>query len=194
MKRKQNKYGLTLVEVLVAITIIAVLAAGLYSVSNYVETQSKIKLTESTIETLCCALEQYHDFNDCFPFVAGASYGDPNLQLDLNGTFVSPGHKPEYASSEALYYFLNRVPDSKKIIGSINTSMLTDKNDKGEKMYITINGQNCPLVRVIDPWKKAFRYTYHYDKAKKQGDNFPVITSAGPDKDFNKTTDNISSK
>jgi prepilin-type N-terminal cleavage/methylation domain-containing protein len=194
MKSKQNKYGLTLVEILVAIAIVAVLAAGLYSVSNYLEKQSKIELTKSTIEILCAALEQYHDFNDGFPFAADVTYGDPNLLLDLNGTAVSLGHKPEYASSEALYYFLNRVPDSKKIIGSINISMLTDKDDNGAKMYITINGQNCPLVRVIDPWKKALRYTYYYNKTTKQGDNFPVITSAGPDRDFNSPADNISSR
>src|SRR4030042_5492690 len=99
MKRKQNKYGLTLVEILVAIAIIAILAAGLYSVGNYVETQSKIKLAESTIETLCCALEQYCDFNDGFPFAAGVNYDAPNLLSDVHGTppIVGSGHKPEYA-------------------------------------------------------------------------------------------------
>ena len=51
-------------------------------------------------------------------------------------------------------------------------------------MYITINGQNYPLVRIIDPWKKTLRYTYYYNKTTKQGDNFPVITSAGPDRKF----------
>ena len=184
MKIKQNKYGLTLVEVLVAITIIAVLAAGLYSVSNYVETQSKKELTKSTIETLCAALEQYRDSNDGFPFVADVNYGKPNLLSDVNGSVVSSGHKDEYASSEALYYFLNKFPTSRKIVGSINTSLLTDKDDKGEKMYITINGQNYPLVRIFDPWKKALRYTYYYNKTTKQGDNFPVITSAGPNRKF----------
>ena len=117
MKIKQNKYGLTLVEVLVAIAIIAVLAAGLYSVSNYVETQSKKKLTKSTIETLCAALEQYHDFNDGFPFAADVNYGQSNLQSDVNGT-VGGGvnHKDEYASSEALYYFLNRFRIPEKLL------------------------------------------------------------------------------
>jgi prepilin-type N-terminal cleavage/methylation domain-containing protein len=189
MKRKQNKYGLTLVEIMVAIVIMAILAAGLYSVGNYLEKQSKTELTKSTIEILSAALEQYHDFNDSFPFVADTSYGEPNILSDIGGAAVSPAdYNDIYASSEASYYFLNRIPASKKIIDSINRSLLTNKDYKSTEYFILIGTVNYPLIHIVDPWKCPFRYTY------KQGDNFPVITSAGPDKDFNKTADNISSR
>jgi prepilin-type N-terminal cleavage/methylation domain-containing protein len=201
MKRKQNKYGLTLVEILVAVAIIAILAAGLYSVSNYLETQSKIKLAKSTIEILCTALEQYHDFNGKFPFEADKNYDRIRLEASdgdgLNGSVVDDSGVPlstadyndVYSSSEALYYFLNQFPAGKKIVDSINRSLLTNKGEKGKEYFIhsNITGQCYPLIHIIDPWKYPLRYTYE------QGDNFPLVISAGPDKDFN-TPDNISSR
>jgi prepilin-type N-terminal cleavage/methylation domain-containing protein len=202
MKRKQNKNGLTLVEILVAVLIIAILAAGLYSVSNYLETQSKIKLTKSTIEILCTALEQYRDFYGKFPFEAGIDYGRNQLQSNeangLNGNvsdnkcadFIAPDYNDIYSSSEALYYFLNQFPAGKKIVDSINRSLLTNKGEKGKEYFIRLNvDMKCyPLIHIIDPWKYPLRYTYE------QGDNFPLVISAGPDKDFNEPTDNISSR
>ena len=184
-----NKNGLTIVEILVAVTIIALLAAGLYSVSNYLEKQAKIKLTESTIEALSAAIEQYRDFNGHFPFVTGTgSYGLSQLQTTLNGTVVNPtDYNDIYASSDALYYILNQVPASKKIIDNLNRSLVTNKDYKGTEYFILINGVNYPLIHIIDPWKCPLRYTY------KDSDNFPLIESTGPDRDFN-TPDDISSR
>jgi prepilin-type N-terminal cleavage/methylation domain-containing protein len=159
MKRKQSKNGLTLVEIMVAITIIALLVAGLYSVSNYVETQSKIRLTKSTIEVLCTALEQYHDFDGNFPDITVAS--DYPATCD---TFI-----------ERLYYKLSLAPDAKKILNQISPSLIKDAdNDK--------------YAEIVDAWETNFKYSYT------SGDNFPLVISAGPDKDFNKTADNISSR
>jgi len=205
MKRNQNTNGLTLVEILVAIAIVALLAAGLYSVGNYIETQSKITLTESTIEMLVTSLTEYRDFYGKFPFEADISYDRLSLESDVSGTvraYVndvdqgdSGNHRDEYSSIEALCYFLNKCPNSKKIVNSINRSLLTNKGDTNEEFRIAA----YPLVRVIDSWGKALRYTYG------PGNNFPVITSAGPnkkfgdrgataDKDPNDSQDNITSR
>jgi len=203
MKIKLKYTGLTIVEILVAIAIVALLAAGLYSVGSYVETQSKITLTESTIETLVATLDEYHDFYGKFPFKADETYNQNDLEsTGTNGIggFVrayvndvnqedSGSHKDEYSSIEAMYYFLNKCPSSKKIVNSINRSLLTNKGNPNEEFRVGI----YPLVRVIDPWGKALRYTYEQDN------NFPVITSAGPNKDFgdndpNKANDNINSR
>ncbi|MBU1259590.1 MAG: prepilin-type N-terminal cleavage/methylation domain-containing protein [Planctomycetes bacterium] len=164
MKRNQNTNGLTIVEILVAIAIVAILAAGLYSVGNYVETQSKIKLTESTIETLVTALDEYHDFYGKFP--------DPNADSEyLTGCDLSV---------EKLYYKLGLAPGAKKILGHINTSLIKDANSDGFR-------------EVVDAWGTDFGYDY------KTSYNFPVITSAGPDRDFgvtdpNNAQDNITSR
>lgn len=188
MKRKQNNYGLTLVEILVAVVIIAILAVGLYIGGNYLETQSKIKLTQSTIETLCTALEQYHDFYRRFPFQADENYhGEPNLVSDVGAanvmensgcTTIASDYNDIYASGDALYYFLNQIPASRKIVDSINHSLIANKDYKGKEYFVSISGQCYPLIRIIDPWKCPFRYTYT------SGDNFPVITSAGPNGTF----------
>jgi prepilin-type N-terminal cleavage/methylation domain-containing protein len=203
MKRKQDKNGLTLVEILVAVAIVALLAAGMYSVSSHIEKQSQKKLAESTIVILSTALEQYHEFYGCFPFQADENYGQSQIESPtdpngLNGNIVDkngnnlnpPDYNDIYASSEALYYFLNRVPASKKTISSINRSLITNKDYKGKEYFIRFGTDttNYPLIHIIDPWKYPLRYTY------KEGDNFPVITSAGPDRDFNTPGDNISSK
>lgn len=195
MKIKKRHTGLTLIEILVAVTIVAILAAGLYSVSDYLQKQSQIKLTESTIQTIVAALEQYYDFKGSFPFQADANYNDVNLVNDMGGNIMADNqcstsatdHNSIYASSEVLYYFLNQIPASRKIENSINQSLITDKI--AAKEYFIHIGTNCyPLIHIVDPWYTPFRYTYS------TGDNFPVIESAGPDKDFNKTADNISSK
>jgi prepilin-type N-terminal cleavage/methylation domain-containing protein len=199
MIRKQNKKGLTLVEILMAIAIVAVLSAGLYMVGSRVETQAKIKQTQSIIEMLSAALEQYRDANSCFPFVADNTFKrQPDLESKLNGvvsvsTGVPADYDDHYASDDALYYYLNRIPASKKIIGTINSSLITNKDYMKREYFITISGTTYPLLHFIDAWGMPFRYTYA------TGDNFPVITSAGPDRDFGDTIparkqDNITSR
>jgi prepilin-type N-terminal cleavage/methylation domain-containing protein len=175
MKRKQNKSGLTLVEILVVISIIALLAAGLYSVGNYVETQAKVKLAESTIETLCCALEQYRDFYDGVTGVG--KFPDPDANApSLPTTPPGPNEVPAGCSLniEKLYYRLSCAPDAKKIIGQINPSLIKDKNKN-----------NFP--EIVDPWQNYFHYSYV------TGDNFPVIDSNGPNR-ISGDDDDISSK
>ena len=172
MKRTVNKYGLTLVEILIAIAIMAVLAAGLYSVGNYVETQSKIKLAESTIETLCCALEQYCDFYDGVRGVG--KFPDPNAPSIA--TPPGPNDVPINCSlnMEKLYYRLSCAPDAKKIIGQINPSLIKDKNQN-----------NFP--EIVDPWQSYFHYSYVPSR------NFPLIDSNGPNR-ISGDDDDISSK
>jgi len=206
IKIKTN--GITLVELLMAVAIVAILSAGLYVVGSRVETQAKIKQTQSTIEILSAALEQYYDANSsCFPFRAGLTYNQNKLEgtdsnglngkvTDKNGTqLTAASYNDLYASSEALYYFLNRIPASKKIIGTINSSLITNKDNKNtEYFFIPTGGTTVyPLLHFVDAWKTPFRYTY------KTGDNFPLIESAGPDKDFGDTIpakkdDNITSR
>ena len=176
-----------------AVAIVAVLSAGLYVVGSRVETQAKIKQTQSTIEILSAALEQYYDANsNCFPFKAGLTYDRNHLKgTDSNGLgsdvtdkagfpLSAAAYNSLYASSEALYYFLNRIPASRKIIGTINSSLITNKDNKNtEYFFIPTGGTTVyPLLHFVDAWNSPFRYTYS------SGDNFPVITSAGPNRIF----------
>lgn len=121
---------------------------------------------------------------------------------------VSGGtHSTAFSGSEALYFFLSQVPDCRVTLDKIDKSLLTNKDASGNPMTITINfgttSQTLPLTRIIDPWGTTLRYDYYpdykyytgsglykdyRDSAKK---TFPVITSAGPDKQFD-TADDIS--
>jgi len=207
LKIKTN--GLTIMEVLVAVTIMAILAAGLYFAGHYVETQAKIKLTESTIETLAAAIDEYHDFYGKFPFKAGKYYsrthlepaitaGDPNglggnVTNKAGTVLLAADYNDVYASSEAMYHFLNKCPVSKKIVNSINISLITNKDNKNREYFFVFTGDPVvyPLRHIIDSWKTPLRYTYE------QGNNFPVITSAGPNGRFDPNdayTDDISSR
>ena len=191
-----------------AVAIVAILSAGLYMVGSRVETQAKIKQTQSTIEILSAALEQYYDANsNCFPFTAVNNFKRTDLQSQLQSilgstltvsvsTGVPADYNDHYASDDTLYYYLNRIPASKKIIGTINSSLITDKDcRKREYFYYftAVPTTHYPLLHFVDAWNSPFRYTYS------SGDNFPVIESAGPDKDFGDTIpakkdDNITSR
>lgn len=153
MKPNTSQLGVTIIEMLVAITIIAILAVGMFTIGSYVETQSKEKLAQSTIETLVTALEQYYDFYNKFP----DEFSDPN-------------------ESDELYKSLILCPEAKKTLDQINSKLRTDKDGDG-------------YLEIRDPWEKEFRYTYN----KIDEDNFPVITSTGPDKKLD-SDDDITSK
>jgi prepilin-type N-terminal cleavage/methylation domain-containing protein len=149
--------GMTLIEIMVSITIVAILAVGLFAVGSYIDTQLKIERTKSTINMLVAALDQYFDFYKSFP-----------------------------GTGDNLHERLSLAPDSKKIIDQINRKAMR-KNAAGK-------------IEFVDAWHSKdydgdLRYKYEIDEKW----NFPVITSAGPDKIFgmddpNGAADDISSK
>jgi hypothetical protein len=79
--------------------------------------------------------------------------------------------------SASLYYQLNDIPDSKKILEKIASSQIE---------MVTV--ANISYPQFIDAWKTPIDYVNDPNLI------FPVITSAGPDKDFTKTIDNITNR
>jgi hypothetical protein len=69
------------------------------------------------------------------------------------------------------------VPDAKKILEKIADSQIT---------LVEAGGSKYPVF--IDAWKTVLDYRYV------DGMTFPVIISAGPDKDFNTLNDNITNR
>ena len=136
----------------------------------------------------------------------------PSTLPHINQT--EPIHDLYFSGSEALYFILSQVPDCQATLNKIDKSLLTNKGtDKVTDIIITIPSSttttDLPFTRIVDPWGTTLRYDYypeyadyiiaypggdwpHYityrNSAKK---TFPVITSAGPDKQFD-TTDDIS--
>jgi len=216
MKTRKYKHGLSLVEMLIVIGVIALLATMVIGVASRIDNQAKEKLTKSTVAILDAALEQFHDYKYTYqnPFyvefdfpldvVEPASGPIPSdiLLTMLTQEFGLPVsvepvydgepifHNLEYTSCELLYFFLSRIPECRETLDKIDSSLITDEDDNGYRMRLKIGDRYYPLLRVIDPWDKTLVYDYSNEIARK---TFPVITSAGPDKVFG-TDDDITNR
>lgn len=191
VKRSGTKKGFSIVEVLTAVAILAVLVGILLGVGSRIKGQADDRLAESGISLIVTALERYYDYHGAFPFEATVDYDQFDLESDTNGVVNTTigTHLHEYSSSEALCYFLDRTPVSRGMIEKMDSKLMTSKDAGGINLMISIaGGSDTSLVRFVDPWGESLRYTYLV------GDNFPVVESAGPDGDFDTQGDNVSSR
>jgi prepilin-type N-terminal cleavage/methylation domain-containing protein len=223
MKRIQNKTGVTLVEILVVVAIIAILVTMVIGIATRVDTQGKEQLTENTIALLTAALGEFGDYGYSYSAPGDANFkfpldcngfSDTDLKNELQtalGTTTPPAitppvgaHDPNYSGSEAMYFFLSRVPESRQTLDRIDKKLVTNLGLNGSPMEITVgSGVDAKvylLFRVIDPWGGTLRYDYYDEKPpphspsdiedmEKSRKTFPVITSAGPDKEFGSADD-----
>lgn len=201
---------------LIVLAIIVILATMVVGIATRIDNQSKENFARNTIAILSAALEQFHDYGYTYP----PTYLEFGFPLDCNdfsqaelgatlgtalGAVVSiSGGKNEYSGSEALYFFLSKVPECRATLDKINGSLVTNKDFAGNELKLTINGTEYPLLRIVDPWReggatikigKTLRYDYYDEKTvnPKTKRNFPIITSAGPDGKFD-TADDISNR
>lgn len=226
MEGYKHKAGITLVETLMVVAIIALLATMVITIATRIESKTNEQLTGNTIALLNAALGQFRDYGYNFKVRSGAGdnertfYQGLDFPLDCNDftddelvnelekalglvgkiSPISGGtHEDEYSGSEALYFFLSRVPTSRKTLDAIDRSLITSEGSDKQDMKITIAGKDYPLMRVIDPWGKTLRYDYYdekendFDDREKSKRNFPLITSAGPDRQFG-TGDDIGNR
>jgi prepilin-type N-terminal cleavage/methylation domain-containing protein len=220
MKSCKHKTGVTLVEILIVAAIIAILITMVIGIAARIDNQGREQLTKNTIALLDAALGEFGDYGYSYtedPNYAGLKFPlDCNnfLQNDLeNALKAAPGvtnvsingaHDPNYSGSEVLYFFLSRVPESRKTLDKIDKSLITSKDKNKQDMTITIDSKDYPLMRFIDPWGETLQYSY-YKNTEEESDpslseperdsprTFPVITSAGPDKEFG-SADDISNR
>ncbi len=205
MNRLRKQCAFTAVEVITTVAILAILVGILLGVGRRLVTQAEEKLAQGTIDIIVLALEQYYTDSvpNGFPFEADVYIESPLFGFDENAlqtvieldrgavsSTVTGSHDSKYASSEALFYFLYKSPNSRKIIDTITDIQITNQGSSGGDLIIEVptGGTPIDLVRFIDPWGTALRYTYT------AGDTFPLIESAGADRDFDAAGDNITSK
>ncbi len=211
MFRKRRQLGFTLIELLVVITTVLILTGTLLGVGKYLTIRASVQLCASQVEVICTALTQYYDDYEVFPFTTDTDgdgdsiddFGQPdykiaNLLVDLDHDPTDPPSPTietgapldEDASSIGLFYFLDSSPNSRKIIEALSGDLLTNKD--GANVAITLRpndgSADVDLPRFVDPWGVSLRYEYL------DGAAFPVLTSAGPDKEFTTTADNITSQ
>jgi hypothetical protein len=172
-----------------------------------IDTQGKERLTKNTIALLTAALGEFGDYGYRYSDPCDADFKFPldcnnfntsDLGTKLGGTISGGTHDANYSGSEAMYFFLSRVPESRQTLGKIDKSLITNKGSNGADMTITIDTKSYPLLRIIDPWRETLRYDYYNEKGsltekKESKKTFPVITSAGPDKEFG-SADDIASR
>lgn len=122
--------------------------------------------------------------------------------LGVSVLVTAGDHDPNYSGSEALYFLLNKVPSCRAMLdkihrpdrGGIVKPLITNKDAGGGDLQITVDSEEYPLLRIVDPWGKTLRYDYYDEDGslkdmKESKRSFPLITSAGPDGIFGNSDD-----
>jgi prepilin-type N-terminal cleavage/methylation domain-containing protein len=133
MKTRRYKHGLSLVEMLIVVGIIALLATMVIGIAGHIDTQAKERGVKSTFVLLEGALDEYKEFQGVFP-----------AQLVKDFTNVS-------AHSEYLYGELYSIPGSRKILGKVSGSLIKHDVDTGIVP---------PIPEIYDPWGTPLDYRY----------------------------------
>jgi prepilin-type N-terminal cleavage/methylation domain-containing protein len=190
MKVFRRHSGFSMIEVLTAIAIIAVLASMVLGLGKRIKAQGRENFCKSEIDIIDLALKEYYDQHTGFPFVSELDpvlapiYIQAVLLTDLDAEFGISGSivtlEDYYASSEMLFYYLDqKCLNSRKLIEKLATSLKAVKTASGiRREYLDGTTPVLDLVRFVDPWGNSLRYTYS------AGDAFPIITSAGADGNF----------
>ena len=135
MKTRRNKYGFTLLEMLIVMTLIVILASMVIGVASHIDARTKKHGVENTFVLLDSALQEYRQFRDKFP-----------EQLEQNYANAA-------AHSEYLYNELDSVPDSRSILEKVNKSLIENK-------YAATGVPTGTGPEIYDPWGTALDYRY----------------------------------
>ena len=131
MKRNKYKHGITLVEILVVVAIIAILATMSIGIASRISDQSKERGLESTFLLLESALQEYHEGTGKFPEQPEKNFANAVIH------------------SEYIYRELDLIPESRKILERIPKALV--KNEYG-----TVDTQ----PEIYDPWGIVMDYIY----------------------------------
>ena len=133
MKTRRYKHGLSLVEMMIVVGVIALLATMVIGIAGRIDTQAKEKGVESTFALLEGALDEYKEFQGVFP-------AQPLTD------FVNVSQH-----SEDLYGELYSIPDSRKILEKVSDSLIKHDFDTGIVP---------PVPEIYDPWETPLDYRY----------------------------------
>ena len=163
MKNKIKNNGLTLMELLIVIAIVAMMTSMIFMATRGSWIDANKRQTAGTIAIIEGALDEYRDYEGSFP--------NRYLAVDFNSTGLS--YPAQLNRSASLYSLLTSIPDSKKALERIADNQI---------FMVTVAGKNYFVF--IDAWKQVIDYRFM------AGINtYPLIVSAGPDKIFNTADD-----
>ena len=122
MNTRRYKQGLSLIEMLIVLGLIAILATMVISVASRIDNQSKEKGVKSTFALLEGALEEYKEFQGDFPGRMSELYSIPDSRKILDkisnspGAIVDPWGRPldyRYAPGDNFPELVSAGPDRK---------------------------------------------------------------------------------
>jgi prepilin-type N-terminal cleavage/methylation domain-containing protein len=131
MKNRKYKLGLTLVEMLIVVVVIAILATMVVGIAGRIDNQSKERGVKSIFALLESALQEYHEYKSVFP-----EQGEKNFTNAV-------------MHSEYLWRELYSIPDSRKILEKISDSFIKNK----------FGAADTP-PEIYDPWATVLDYRY----------------------------------
>ena len=169
MKTRKYKHGLSLVEMLIVVAVIALLATMVIGVASRIDNQSKEKLLDSTFALLEGALEEYREFQGDFPVSPAGNFSSAEERAAVR--------------SEYLYEHLRSIPSSREILEKISDSLIRNEYPPGVL-------PNDTYPEIYDPWQvnsEEFRRAIDYIYVA--GDHYPKLISAGPDRIFGNADD-----
>jgi prepilin-type N-terminal cleavage/methylation domain-containing protein len=131
MKTYKYKQGLTLIEMVVVVGIIALLVTMIISLVSRFDNQAKERAMDGVFTLLEEALQEYHEFTDGFPEQPEADFANAATH------------------SEYLYQQLYSIPDSRKILEKISDSLIKNEYETTQT-----------LQEIYDPWGTVLEYRY----------------------------------
>jgi prepilin-type N-terminal cleavage/methylation domain-containing protein len=143
--------GFTLLELLIVITIMAILAAVLLPVFGRFRTSARVALAKNTMKSITIALEKYkEDFNE-YP---------PDDSPSKNGSEVLAHHlcrrmNPMVKTADG------RLVQGEQHLGpylQVSNDYLIDSGGSGTKKLISPLGNDYSYVLIIDPDKQKRSY------------------------------------
>ena len=156
MESCRYKSGVTLIEMMIVISIIALLVSIVLGAAGVIDRQAKERVTRGNFLLVEQALNEYHDFLGIYPDSRVMEHESLSLYDVLSGVSSALG-----------------VPSARKILQNSASSMVKSVEGRPE---------------ICDGWGTVLRYIYI------EGQTFPQLISAGPDRAFDTTADNISNR
>ncbi len=163
MVDRKHNQAVTLVEMLVVLGVIMVLAGIVLTATLRVDNQAKERALANVFALLNSALREYYEAADTFPAQPERNAANALVHVEL------------------MMLAVRDVPACREVLDKLSGT--TVKSQAGA----------VDVVEPRDPWGTVLDYIYLPGTNNRDGDNFPELISAGPDKQFG-TADDISSK
>ena len=163
MTRAPYRSGVTLVEMLVVLTIITVLVTMVYKATSGLGNQSQERRQRKAFVMLDSALEEYYEAKNQFPM--SKPLADYSNDSDWRRDNV-----------EILYEELYSIPSARSLLLKLAPKQLDPWRGAQNAVHL-----------IYDVWGTELSYEWI------QGNAFPILISAGPDKVF-ASVDDVSNR